>query len=192
MEIDIPSDALIGDTLGFTVTATSTYDAAASDTIAFSVEVTSNNAPVAVINSPVDNSEFNTSQNIIFNGTASHDPDNDALDFDWTSSIDGNLGNSSYFTGKLSAGTHTITLTVDDGFGGSDQTSITVVVEESGESGGDTEFDLDINYFFLFVAGLAIFFVIFLLIDFMMKRRKKKEEPDGEDLESSEIEPVDE
>lgn len=189
MEIDIPSDALIGDALVFTVTATSTYDAAASDTIAFSVEVTSNYAPVAVITSPTDNSEFNTSQLLTFNGTASHDPDNDALDFNWTSSIDGNLGNSSYFTDKLSEGTHTITLTVDDGFGGSDQETVTVTITASDGSGGEDNDDAVTNNTYILLLALVL---IALIILFLASKSRKRPEPDGEDLESPENEPADE
>ena len=97
-----------------------------------------NRAPAAVISSPAQNAKFTTNDNIFFDASDSSDPDNDNLIYTWTSSIDGTIGSTASFNKKLSKGTHTITLTVDDGQGGTDIKQIIIVVKKptSEPSGG--------------------------------------------------------
>ena len=92
--------------------------------------------PTAIISSPSNNAEFTTKDNIYFDATGSSDPDNDSLTYTWTSNIDGNIGNSATFSKKLSSGTHTITLTIEDGNGGTDTKQITITVNKSSEKKG--------------------------------------------------------
>ncbi|MCG2825435.1 MAG: peptidylprolyl isomerase [Thermoplasmatales archaeon] len=88
-----------------------------------------NQRPTAVISSPSNNAEFTTKDNIFFDAAGSYDPDNDSLFYIWVSSIDGNIGNTKSFSRELSQGTHTITLTVDDGNGGVDTVQTTLIVQ---------------------------------------------------------------
>lgn len=95
-----------------------------------------NRAPTAIIFSPTDNAEFTTKDSILFDATDSYDPDNDNLTYTWTSSIDRNIGSTASFSKKLSKGTHTITLAVDDGNGGTDTAQIIVTVSKPSEPSG--------------------------------------------------------
>jgi len=92
-----------------------------------------NRPPTATISSPLDNAEFTTKDNILFDATSSFDPDNDNLTYSWESSIDGSIGNTASFSKKLSKGTHIITITVDDGNGGMDTKQITITVNKPSE-----------------------------------------------------------
>jgi len=92
-----------------------------------------NRPPTATISSPLDNAEFTTKDNILFDATSSFDPDNDNLTYSWESSIDGSIGNTASFSKKLSKGTHIITITVDDGNGGMDTKQIAVIVNKPSE-----------------------------------------------------------
>ncbi|MEW6070633.1 MAG: invasin domain 3-containing protein, partial [Candidatus Thermoplasmatota archaeon] len=87
-----------------------------------------NRKPVAIISLPSNNSKFSTTDEINFNASASYDPDNDNLTYVWRSNIQGLLSNAKSFSAKLSAGVHTITLTVSDGTL-SDSKQITITVE---------------------------------------------------------------
>lgn len=95
-----------------------------------------NRKPIATISSPQDNAKFTTKDNIFFDATGSSDPDNDNLIFTWNSDVDGNIGNTASFSKKLSKGTHTITLTVDDGNDGTDTKQITMTVKKPSEPSG--------------------------------------------------------
>jgi hypothetical protein len=95
-----------------------------------------NRKPTAIISSPSNNTEFTTKNSIFFDASDSSDPDNDALTYIWTSNIDGNIGTTATFSKGLSSGTHTITLTIDDGNGGSDTKQITIIVNKPPEGKG--------------------------------------------------------
>jgi hypothetical protein len=76
-----------------------------------------NERPVAIISSPMNNSEYMMTDPIQFDGSTSYDSDGDVLRFLWTSNISGELGTSATFSRTLAPGKHTITLKVNDGSG---------------------------------------------------------------------------
>ena len=67
--------------------------------------------------------------NVVLNGSASSDPDGDSLTFAWT----GPFGTASGPTPTvpLSLGTHTVTLTVDDGSGGTASDTVILTVADT-------------------------------------------------------------
>jgi len=87
-----------------------------------------NLAPEVVIDEPENDDEFTTDDLITFDGSSSYDDDGDDLVHEWTSDIDGVIGTDTVIEVSLSEGEHVITLKVDDGFGGTDETSIDVTV----------------------------------------------------------------
>lgn len=110
-----------------TATATDAFGATATDTVQVFVV---NTGPIASITYPADGTTFYTSQTVYFAGFG-FDPDEviEGGDLDWHSSIDGDLGTGWTVSGQLSAGIHTITLTVTDekGTTGTDTVDVTVV-----------------------------------------------------------------
>ncbi|MCK5773320.1 MAG: hypothetical protein KAH57_05985 [Thermoplasmata archaeon] len=70
------------------------------------------------IHAPLNFDEFDDGHPVEFNASETYDVDGDNLTFTWTSSLDGEIGTGSSMEALLSAGEHTITLSVDDGFGG--------------------------------------------------------------------------
>jgi len=94
-----------------------------------------NHPPIAVISSPQNNNYTLSNLTVNFNGASSNDPDGDSLTYYWVSSIDGYLSNQAIFSTQLSPGDHVITLIVNDGHGGANQTSIILHVLTPGSSG---------------------------------------------------------
>ncbi|MGA1822666.1 MAG: PKD domain-containing protein [Thermoplasmatota archaeon] len=90
--------------------------------------VIDNNIPVAVIDYPLEGNEFTTEETIGFDGSSSRDSDDDDLNYTWSSSVDGILGYEELLMTALSEGSHTITLSVDDGFGGVSEDQIDILV----------------------------------------------------------------
>ncbi|MBI1935812.1 S8 family serine peptidase, partial [Candidatus Woesearchaeota archaeon] len=90
--------------------------------------------PTATINKPSDKATFFFENSINFSGTASDLQDGDLSIYQWTSSIDGVIGNSKNFLKNLSSGTHTITLTTVDSDGLTDTDSVNIEVFQSGYS----------------------------------------------------------
>ncbi len=91
-----------------------------------------NEPPTAVVASPTEGASFTTNDQVPFDATGSSDPDGDTLSYMWKSSIDGILGSSKQLQKKLTRGNHTITLSVDDGNGGSDGTMVNITVTLAG------------------------------------------------------------
>lgn len=89
----------------------------------------SNARPVSIIGSPVVSSQYLSTDLIVFDGNASYDPDGKTLTYEWSSDLDGIIGNSVYFTRSLNPGWHTITLQVQDEGGkiGSNEVFISVL-----------------------------------------------------------------
>jgi hypothetical protein len=83
-----------------------------------------NRAPVAVISSPSEGAEYEEDLAIEFYGSASSDPEDDPLTYIW-SNASGLLGTGDVIRLHMPQGTHTVTLTVDDGQGHNDTDSVT-------------------------------------------------------------------
>jgi PKD repeat protein len=74
-----------------------------------------NNPPVPIISSPIEDQQNYTTDNILFDGSQTTDPEGDTLTFFWNSSISGPIkGNFSKFTTSLPIGDHMITMYVED------------------------------------------------------------------------------
>ena len=114
-----------------TLTAYDSEGGTGSDTVSITVLHTANNAPNATIILPINGSVFNTTQSILFNGLGIDAEDGVLLgdSLVWTSDIDGNIGNGTAFSSTLSAGNHTIVLTVTDsqGLTGTDFVNVEVI-----------------------------------------------------------------
>ncbi len=89
-----------------------------------------NQPPTPVISSPLDQSKYNTTDPIHFDGTSSTDPDKwDQLTYYWESDLDGKIGETGEFWKQLSEGTHKITLWTDDAHGHNPSTFATISVQ---------------------------------------------------------------
>jgi len=88
-----------------------------------------NRVPVAVISSPSDGVRFAPDDYIAFRSSGTDDPDGDALDYTWTSDLDGELGTGELLDKQLSEGSHTITLLVEDAYGGTHETTVLLLVK---------------------------------------------------------------
>ncbi|MCJ8271501.1 MAG: GEVED domain-containing protein, partial [Psychrosphaera sp.] len=83
--------------------------------------------PVIAITAPGDNSTFVEDQLIAFTGSAQDQQDGDiSANIQWSSDIDGALSSSTY----LSVGTHVVSATITDTAGHTEQTAITLIIEE--------------------------------------------------------------
>jgi PKD repeat protein len=67
---------------------------------------------------------------VTVDGTGSSDPDGDSLSYEWFFQDEYKLGPTVSFSAPCTAGTYPVTLTVDDGRGGTDTATTTVTVEE--------------------------------------------------------------
>lgn len=101
----------------------------------WSLEVTTtvtidlNNIPTPIVTMPLQGQKFYTGDIIKFDAFNTTDGDGDLLTFTWRLGID-IIGTASVFRATLPEGNHTITLTVDDGFGGIATKDVSVVVEK--------------------------------------------------------------
>ncbi len=68
---------------------------------------------------------------VTLDGAGSSDPDSDSLSFTWTDENDQQIATGPTPTVVLPLGTHAITLTVDDGDGGSDTDEVVITVEDT-------------------------------------------------------------
>ncbi len=115
----------------FRVLASDGIHTTAGDSATF---VVANHAPAATITFPADNSTFATGQTVGLQGMG-YDADSGSLEeseLSWSSNLDGALGmGSARSISGLSVGTHTITLSADDGVGGLDTAQITLNIVAS-------------------------------------------------------------
>lgn len=88
-----------------------------------------NSKPDAIINKPSDAAIFEIDQEISFE-SGSTDNEGDSITYLWNSNIDGELSTEMDFDKSLTEGEHTITLEIDDGHGGKDETTISLTVGE--------------------------------------------------------------
>jgi len=90
--------------------------------------------PKAKIQSPEDDGNYASDEDITFDASGSSDPDGTALSYRWTSDIDGEIGTTKIFDTQLNYGRHTITLGVTDADGAEDSTSITIAVKDASDT----------------------------------------------------------
>lgn len=88
-----------------------------------------NNAPTSHITSASSVECIGESTTTTLSGSLSSDPDNDPLTFTWTGPFGTTTGETT--TVSLPLGTHNITLTVDDGRGGTDTQTLSLTVGDS-------------------------------------------------------------
>lgn len=138
----------------YTLTVIDPYGAASSDDVVVTVNPAPNGAPVAKAGDdqtkaiPHDGDPA-TTPNVSFDldGSSSSDPDNDPLTYTWKEGST-TLGSGAKLTVSLGVGRHTITLTVDDGYGGanSDDVVLTVNPEPNqaplADAGGDQNLNI--------------------------------------------------
>ncbi len=112
-----------------TLTVTDSDGATAVDAVA--INIVSNSAPTATITGPASGSSFLLGASVPLAGTG-NDPEDGPLSgtsLTWSSNLDGALGTgTSLPTTALTAGTHTITLTVTDAGGLTGTAAITVTI----------------------------------------------------------------
>jgi PKD repeat protein len=89
-----------------------------------------NQAPVVIINEPINNTAYSVNETITFNGSLSYDPDGDPLIFTWDFD-DGNFGSGNVTTHSFSQkGMYNVSLTVNDGQV-SNTTYVTVIIDNT-------------------------------------------------------------
>jgi hypothetical protein len=81
------------------------------------INIIENQVPIVKITSPKYNDLFQIPTEILFDGSDCIDPDDHKLYYNWTSNLDGLIGTEEHFLTNLSAGTHIITLEINDGYG---------------------------------------------------------------------------
>jgi hypothetical protein len=92
-----------------------------------------NNPPTVTISSPINGSEFQKDESILFSGNATDTEDGDiSSNLQWTSDLDGVIGMGASFTNHtLSVGTHAITAFVTDSGNASDSKQIPITILET-------------------------------------------------------------
>jgi PKD repeat protein len=87
-----------------------------------------NRAPIPVLSEPSEGNVFNNEDMIKFDASSSSDPDGDPITIEIYSDLDGFLGADSTVSTNLSAGDHTIILTVKDNLNGSSSLTVNITV----------------------------------------------------------------
>ena len=140
--------ALTKGTHVITLTVTDSYGAIDKHAIALSIggSVTGS-APVVAINSPIEGDTYVNNDFVIFNGGAT-DGSGDSIvgqSLSWTSSVDGAIGNGTFFIRKMTTGTHKITLSATDINGVTSVKTINITVKSQSFEGGNTAPTATIN-----------------------------------------------
>ena len=87
-----------------------------------------NRPPTAVIKVPKDGTRFTPDDWVYLDSEGSADHDRDQLSYTWTSDVDGTIGTEATAERRLTEGWHNITLTVDDGLGGTVTATLKLLV----------------------------------------------------------------
>ncbi|MBT0992894.1 PKD domain-containing protein [Cellulomonas sp. DKR-3] len=116
-DYDAPGDYVVR------LTVTDDLGGVATTSRTVSVPAPPNRAPTAVADTTVDDLEVQV------DGSGSSDPDGDALTYAWDFDGQGTATGREATFEFTTAGTYDVTLTVDDGRGGSDSTTVPVTVE---------------------------------------------------------------
>jgi len=125
---EVPSTRLkAGDVWKCELWASDGYSLSGTASISMTIR---NLSPIAVIASPSapDGVYTCVSRNVELSAEGSHDEDGDELTYQWTSNIDGHLGDTESISAQLSTDINQITLTVGDGLD-TDTAMITVIVK---------------------------------------------------------------
>ncbi len=85
--------------------------------------------PEGVIAAPTEGMRYTPDDYIPFSAVGSEDPEQDPLEYSWTSDIDGPLSTQQAFDKRLSEGEHTITLEVTDEYGGMHTLTVDILVK---------------------------------------------------------------
>jgi len=125
--IDVPSSAFPQGEIRLKIESFDGFNTAEIISAPF---IVGNNAPFVFILSPNTNSAFMNGTNIDFAGWVYDTETENITSYNWESSIDGNLGNTTYLSTNLSEGMHKITFSSDDGQSSSnDSINITITTE---------------------------------------------------------------
>ncbi len=128
---NVPNVSLSTGSHVITLTATDSNGGAASDTATITLNPRTNTIPTAAITAPATGSTFGQGQfiNLAGTGTDTEDGQLQGNALVWSSQIDGQIGTGNSITvNNLSAGTHTIRLTVTDSAHTSGTASISITV----------------------------------------------------------------
>ncbi|GFD83854.1 hypothetical protein KUL118_67160 [Tenacibaculum sp. KUL118] len=121
--------------------------------------ITPNTPPSCDIVNPLDNSSFVGVQPIVFDAFVS-DAEGDVSNVQWSSNLDGNIGNGESIISELGSGslpsgirrlregTHTITMTCSDSGGLTDSSSVTIevsLIQRQIKGDADNDGDIDMN-----------------------------------------------
>ncbi|MCK5558983.1 MAG: PKD domain-containing protein, partial [Thermoplasmata archaeon] len=148
------------------------------------ITVTPVNDPPGPINiiSPYDGIEINTETAMDFKAECT-DPDlpyGDILEFNWSSSISGNLGTGENLNNVyLEKGKHVITLTVKDSVGESVSATIEISVKEPTDAKTAKDF-WDESGLVIIVIGIIIVIIVIIIIILFVKRKKTYERTTSE------------
>jgi hypothetical protein len=102
-----------------------------TETTFLDIRMTTNQPPIILVRSPSPGSRYVMGQAVLLDASDSFDPNGDQLHFEWTTDIAGRVlfsGTEAVAISSLLIGETTITLTVSDGFGGVNLTTISVEV----------------------------------------------------------------
>ena len=122
-----------------------------------------NRPPIAMIASPVDGGTLNDEELVAFSSSGSFDPDGDALEVSWWVESESVLElDGDEVERRLRPGSYVITVTVEDGYGGTDLTSITIEVKEQEKSSWADDWWWLLLFIILVIGALVVAYRVVL------------------------------